>query len=117
MLNTTPVDVFAAHGMRMHETNSIEICGFSNLTEENCFCVVAAGHRYHEFGIADGSVLLCSKAVTPQDGDIVTTFDGTLFTIYVFRPGSMEAMDGEKRIIADRGKIYATVLGSFNYYR
>jgi hypothetical protein len=105
------------HPIGIVNDKRIHIDGFEDLVYEDCFSIMAAGHRYLDYGIADGSILLCSQSVVPQEEDIVLTDDNGVMTLYLFRPTSKEKTDGKKRVLSDRSRIKATVLGSFNYYR
>ena len=84
---------------------------------EACFTIVAYGHRYHEYGIADNSLLYCCKTKNVIDGDLVLAFEGETPTLYQYREDKAIAEDGEKRILHDRRRIHAKVLGSFNFYQ
>ena len=80
----------ARHPILSNGYGSIQIDGFSGLIPKKCFCIMADGHRYQEHGISTGSVLFCQRAA--------------------------EIKDGEKRILHNKSKAYAKVLGSFNFY-
>ena len=98
------------------EDNSINIAGFDGIRMENCFCIIADGHRYHEHGIATGSVLFCCKGMEVADGDLVVVKEKNRLAVYLYRTDPNIKADGEKRILHDPSAIHAKVLGSFNFY-
>ena len=105
------------HPVRMAAgTDAIEITGFSDLDRERCFCTFAEGSRYHEHGISTGSVLFCQRKAPIVDGDLfLVDVDGVL-TIYQYRKDRKIKADGEKRILHNKSKAYAKILGSFNIF-
>ena len=92
------------------------IAGFENIDADSCFCIKAYGHRYHEYGIADESLLYCCKTNAVSDGDLVLAFEGDVLTLFQYRKDRKITKDGDKRIIHNRRQIYAKVLGSFNFF-
>ena len=95
----------------------IMIDGYGCVDMDCCFTIVAYGHRYHEYGIADNSLLYCCETKCITDGDLVLAFDGDTPTLYQYREDKAVTEDGEKRILHDCSRIYAKVLGSFNFYQ
>ena len=93
------------------------IDGYSSVNMDACFTIVAYGHRYHEYGIADNSLLYCCETKDVVDGDLVVAFEGNKPTLYQYREDNTILEDGEKRILHDRRRIHAKVLGSFNFYQ
>lgn len=92
------------------------IGGFQDIDVDACFCIKAYGHRYHEYGIADDSLLCCCKTNAVSDGDLVLVFEEDVPTLFQYRKDKKITQDGEKRIIHDRRRIHAKVLGSFNFF-
>ena len=107
----------AKHPVRTDEVDSIRIDGFKGLQAEKCFCVVAEGTRYHEYGIASGSVLLCKRAEPINNGDLVVVNEDGVLTVYLYLKDQKKKTDGEKRILHNKSMVYAKVLGSFNFYQ
>lgn len=109
---------FGANHPIYAKEESIFIGGYSNIEPEACFCSFAQGSHYEEFGIADNSMLFCCKSEPPKEGDLVISYTNDIPTVYIFQPGANthEAEDG-KRIIGDPEKIFATIIGSFSFYR
>ena len=95
----------------------IMIDGYGSVDMDACFTIVAYGQRYHEYGIADNSLLYCCETMNVNDGDLVLAFDGETPTLYQYREDRAIAEDGEKRILHDRTRIHAKVLGSFNFFQ
>ncbi len=106
-----------AYKVCAHPEGSLLIEGFSPALFKDSFCLFAAGSRYHDYGIADHSLLLCDAALEPKDGDLVIGFRGEQPLIYLYRPRSAEVADGAKRIMNDPDKVDAVVLSSFNFFR
>ena len=96
---------------------SIHIEGFHGLQVDKCFCVMAEGTRYHEYGIASGSVLLCKRAEPINNGDLVVVNEDGVLTVYLYLKDRKKKTDGEKRILHNKSMVYAKVLGSFNFYQ
>ena len=103
------------HSVQVGEDGSMLIHGY-DLDPENSFLMQAFGHRYHDYGIADGSYLLCSPTKIPKSGDLVIVMVEGTPTVYLYRPRSKEDMDGEKRILKTKNDVYATILCSLNFY-
>ena len=53
------------------------IAGFEDIDADSCFCIKAYGHRYHEYGIADESLMYCCKTNAVSDGDLCSGFGGS----------------------------------------
>ena len=104
------------HTVAAHPDGVLKIDGFDGVNVDACFCIVAYGHRYHEFGIADNSLLFCCHTNAASDGDLVLVFEEGIPTLYQYRKNKSVTVDGEKRILHDRKRIHAKVLGSFNFY-
>lgn len=104
------------HTVTADRRGVFSIDGFQSVNQNDCFCIVAQGARYHEHGIANNSLLYCCKTAEIFDKDLVVVFDGETPTIYQYREDNTITADGEKRILHDRTRIHAKVLGSFNFY-
>lgn len=96
--------------------DAIEITGFSGLNREACFCTFAEGSRYLEHGISTGSMLFCQRKAPIDDGDLVLVDVDGVLTIYQYRKNRKIKADGEKRILHNKSKAYAKILGSFNVF-
>ena len=92
------------------------ITGFQDVDVDACFCIVAYGHRYHDYGIADDSLLYCCKTRAVSDGDLVVVMEENVPTLYQYCKDKEITQDGEQRILHDRRRIHAKVLGSFNFF-
>lgn len=104
------------HSISASYDGHLLITGFQNVDVDACFCIVAYGHRYHNYGIADDSLLYCCKTRAVSDGDLVVVMEENVPTLYQYRKDRKITQDGEKRILHDRKRIYAKVLGSFNFF-
>lgn len=105
------------HPIRTNPDGSMLIEGYPEGVFRESFGLIAKGPHFHEYGIADNSLLLCSPALEPKDGDVVVLFGEEQPVLYIFRPGAPEGMDGDKRVIGDPGRVDAVVLSSLNFYR
>ena len=106
----------ARHPILINGYGSIQINGFSGLIPKKCFCIMADGHRYQEHGISTGSVLFCQRAAEINDGDLIVVKENGAFALYLYLKDRKVKADGEKRILHNKSKAYAKVLGSFNFY-
>lgn len=97
--------------------NSIQIDGFVGLNMDQCFCIVANGHRYLDHGIITGSVLFCQRSAPIKDRDLVVVDEGNGFSVYLYLRDRQVSEVGSKRILHNKSKAYAKVLGSFNFYQ
>ena len=104
------------HTVFVNQKGALMIEGYNGISSDECFCIVAKGHRYHKYGIADDSLLYWCKNAEVGDGDLVVAFDGDVPTIYQYREDSGTTSEHEERILRDRKQIHAKVLGSFNFY-
>ena len=106
----------ARHPILSNGYGSIQIDGFSGLIPKKCFCIMADGHRYQEHGISTGSVLFCQRAAEINDGDLIVVKENGAFALYLYLKDRKVKADGKKRILHNKSKAYAKVLGSFNFY-
>ena len=53
------------HTVSGNNKGDILITGFANVENKKCFCIMADGHRYHEYGISTGSLLLSASVAPP----------------------------------------------------
>ena len=104
------------HTIAAGTNGKLVIDGFQGFDVDSCFCILAFGHRYHEYGIADNSMLYCYKTNIAGDGDLVLAMDGETPTLYQYREDKRITYDGNKRILHDPARIYARVLCAFNFY-
>ena len=104
------------HTVSANSKGDILITGFSNMENEKCFCIMADGHRYHEYGISTGSLLLCQRGAAINDGDLIIVKEDGAFTIYLYLKDRKIKEDGDKRILHSKSKAYAKVIGSFNFF-
>ena len=77
---------------------------------------MADGHRYHEYGISTGSVLFCQRGAAINDGDSIIVKEDGAFALYLYLKDRKVKADGEKRILHNKSKAYAKVIGSFNFF-
>lgn len=106
----------ARHPILSNGYGSIQIDGFSGLTPKKCFCIMADGHRYHEYGISTGSLLLCQRGAAINDGELIIVKEDGAFAIYLYLKDRKIKEDGDKRILHSKSKAYAKVIGSFNFF-
>lgn len=109
--------VIERHPILTDGTGAIQIAGFEGANADKCFCIMADGHRYHDHGISTGSVLLCKRSAPISDGDLVVVEEDGAFSLYLYLKNRKIKADGEKRILHNKSKAYAKVLGSFNFYQ
>lgn len=105
------------HPFLCNEYNSIQIDGFVGLNTDKCFCIVANGQRYLDYGITTGSVLFCQRSSPIKDKDLVVVEEDGGFAVYLYLKNRQISEVGTKRILHNKSKAYAKVLGSFNFYQ
>lgn len=96
---------------------SITIKGFEGKLGGSVFMLPSSGRNYLEYGITDGSILLCSDCIKPADGDLVIKMIGKTPTVYILRPGSKETSEGTMRVLGDPAEVDAVIISSFNFYQ
>ena len=99
------------------EQRALMVYGYKGYIKDDWFAMPAFGRRYHEYGIADGSVLLCGPSESFCDGDLVIAEENGGSAVFVFSTDPDYTVDGEKRILHDKDLIQAKVMGSFNFYQ
>ena len=105
------------HTISATATGDLFITGYPDIAAEDCICFEANGQRYQSFGITDGSILYCARNTQVHDKDLVIVFEKNgQPTLYCFFEDENVCVDSEMRILHDRSKIYAKVLGAFNFY-
>ena len=94
------------------------ITGYPEIDAESCICFEANGTRYQKYGITDGSILYCSRTAKVNDQDLVVVFEkrGKPVLYWFCEDKNAIAVD-DVRILHDRSRIYAKVLGAFNFYQ
>lgn len=96
--------------------NSILIDGFVGVNMDKCFCIVANGQRYLDHGITTGSILFCQRSAPIKDRDLVVVEENNGFAVYLYLKNRQISEIESKRILHNKSKAYAKVLGSFNFY-
>ena len=105
------------HTISATSTGDLFITGYPDIAAEDCICFEANGQRYKAFGITDGSILYCARNTQVHDKDLVIVFEKRgQPALYRFYEDDAVSVDGDMRILHDRSKIYAKVLGAFNFY-
>ena len=104
------------HTVSGNNKGDILITGFANVENKKCFCIMADGHRYHEYGISTGSLLLCKRGAAINDGELIIVKEDGAFAIYLYLKDRKIKEDGDKRILHSKSKAYAKVIGSFNFF-
>lgn len=97
--------------------NTLCIGGYDGHIIENCFLMSAFGSRYHDYGIADNSLLLCSPDAPLADMDLVIAEENGGPAVFVFSKDRSYSSAGRKRILHDKSRIQAKILGAFNFYQ
>lgn len=96
---------------------ALMVYGYTGYIKDDWFAMPAFGRRYHEYGIADGSVLLCGPSESFCDGDLVIAEENGGPAVFVFSTDPNYTEDGDKRILHDESQIQAKIMGSFNFYQ
>ena len=107
---------YSHHSVFVNHKGQLMIEGYQGVSFDDCFCIIAKGHRYQRYGIAEDSLLYCCRNAEVDDGDLVIAYDGNIPTIYLFREHNDPAQIGDERLLHNRKQIHAKILGSFNFY-
>ena len=102
--------------IRIVSPTALQIEGLQPIDQRKCFCVYAEGSRYLEYGISTGSLLVCLHDVEIQDGDLVLVDEGGVPTIFLYQKSRKKKPTDEQRILHDKSRAFAKILGSFNIY-
>lgn len=106
------------HPIQCVNGDSIQVMGYQGVDPDNCVCFVANGNHFHEFGIADSSVLLACKGAPVFDGDLVVVLTGDSPGVHLYRkPRRGRPPQTSVPTITDVKLVFAKVLGSFNFYQ
>lgn len=106
------------HTIAATAEGDLYITGYPEIDAESCICFEANGTRYQKYGITDGSILYCSRTAKVNDQDLVVVFEkrGKPALYWFCEDKNAIAVD-DVRILHDRSRIYAKVLGAFNFYQ
>ena len=106
------------HTIAATAEGDLYITGYPEIDAESCICFEAKGTRYQKYGITDGSILYCSRTAKVNDQDLVVVFEKRgKPALYWFREDKNAIAVDDVRILHDRSRIYAKVLGAFNFYQ
>lgn len=106
------------HTIAATAEGDLYITGYPEIAAESCICFEAKGTRYQKYGITDGSILYCSRTAKVNDQDLVVVFEKCgRPAVYWFREDKNAIAVDDVRILHDRSRIYAKVLGAFNFYQ
>ena len=83
---------------------------------EECFAVIANGHRFHSFGIANNSLLLCDPAADIQPDDLVVVMKDGITEVKLYRPTQPIPEGSDMPVLKSKKAIHAKIIGSFNFY-
>ena len=105
------------HKMKYESDGSLLIQDICPQGPDKCFVMVATGHHYHDYGITDGSRLFCVKTKSAKPGDLVLIMESVGKTaVYLYMPTRALPEGSGIRVLTDRTKIYAKIIGAFNFY-
>ena len=81
------------HPILMDESDqTVMIKGFTGRLAGDVMLFNSFGRHYLDYGITDGSLLLCANGIEPHDGDLVIKMNQGKPAVYIFRLGSTAAM-------------------------
>ena len=114
--NLSDLSVACRHPITVSH-GSVEIEGFPFRLTDHVFTQIAYGSSCPQYGIAEGSILLCSSDADISDGDLVLVKGSYQPVIgrYFSSPDALS--NGRERIIHDKAEVAAKIVAAFNFYR
>ena len=105
------------HPILMDESDqTVMIKGFAGQLTGDVMLFNSVGHNYLDYGITDGSLLLCSNGVEPHDGDLFIKMNQGKPAVYIFRLGSTETAEGSMRVLGNAAEADYVIVSAFNFY-
>lgn len=83
---------------------------------EECFAVIASGHRFHAYGIANNSMLLCDPAAEVRPDDLVVVMNDGKPEVKLYRPTQPIPEGSDMPVLKSKKAVHAKIIGSFNFY-
>lgn len=105
------------HPILMDESGqTVMIKGFTGRLAGDVMLFHSFGRHYLDYGITDGSLLLCANGIKPHDGDLVIKMNQGKPAVYIFRPGSTETAEGSMRVLGNADEADYVIVSAFNFY-
>lgn len=105
------------HPILMGESDqTVMIKGFAGRLAGDVMLFNSFGRNYLDYGITDGSLLLCANEIEPHDGDLVIMMNQGKPAVYIFRPGSTETAEGSMRVLRNADEADYMIVSAFNFY-
>ena len=105
------------HPILMGESDqTVMIKGFAGRLAGDVMLFNSFGRNYLDYGITDGSLLLCANGIEPHDGDLVIMMNQGKPAVYIFRLGSTETAEGSMRVLGNADEADYMIVSAFNFY-
>lgn len=105
------------HPILMGESDqTVMIKGFAGRLAGDIMLFNSFGRNYLDYGITDGSLLLCANEIEPHDGDLVIKMNQGKPAVYIFRLGSTETAEGSMRVLGNADEADYMIVSAFNFY-
>ena len=105
------------HPILMGESDqTVMIKGFAGRLAGDVMLFNSFGRNYLDYGITDGSLLLCANGIEPHDGDLVIMMNRGKPAVYIFRLGSTETAEGSMRVLGNADEADYVIVSAFNFY-
>lgn len=105
------------HPILMNEADqTVMIEGFAGRLAGDVMLFNSVGRNYLDYGITDGSLLLCASGFELHDGDLVIKINQGKPAVYIFRPGSAETAEGSMRVLGNADEADYVIVSAFNFY-
>ena len=114
--NLSDLSVACRHPITVSR-GSVEIEGFPFRLTDHVFSQIAYGNSCPQYGIAEGSILLCCSNADISDGDLVLVNGSFQPVIGRYFTSPSAPSDGRERIICDKNEVSAKIVAAFNIYR
>lgn len=105
------------HPILMDESDqTVMIKGFAGRLAGDVMLFHSCGRHYLDYGITDGSLLLCANGIKPHDGDLVVMLSQGKPVVYIFRLGSAETAEGSMRVLGNADEADYVIVSALNFY-
>lgn len=83
---------------------------------EKSFGIIASGHRFHAYGIANNSMLICDPVAEVHPDDLVIVMNDGNPEVKLYRPTQPIPEGSDMPVLKSKKAVHAKIIGSFNFY-
>ena len=105
------------HPILMGESDqTVMIKGFAGRLAGDVMLFNSFGRNYLDYGITDGSLLLCANGIEPHDGDLVIMMNQGKPAVYFYGTATTETAEGSMRVLGNADEADYVIVSAFNFY-